>query len=125
MIAQPSPDTEYFLDGFLPTGPYGQINPPGDTLSVNPIGGSIATAPIQQTNGIITFNGGLQDVNFQDFEWVVLPDRFENNDNANGFPDQNLADLSTKLGSLPAVTLRDLFDSRTGRSGHAERRRGH
>lgn len=113
-VAAPSPDTEYFLDGGAPSTGYGSI--PGDVFSVNPIGTSILTADADQSDGAVTFSGGYETVNFADFEWVVLPDRFENNDYANGFstggfavnPTPDNANLATVLGSLPEITLRDL-----------------
>ena len=99
----PSTATEYDLDGNDPTNPSGVA--PGDTLTVDISGFPGAAIAIGVTTGTIS-GGGMADIDFTNFEFVMtpppvffFPDAFEPND--------SIAD-ATILGSETEVTLRDL-----------------
>jgi len=100
----PSTATEYDLDGNDPTNPSGVA--PGDTLTVDISGFPGAAIAIGVTTGTIS-GGGMADIDFTNFEFVMtpppvffFPDAFEPNDSI---------DTATVLGSVPKITLNDVL----------------
>lgn len=72
--------------------------PPGDKLSVDLEGVGNPVVPANTTNGVIS-STSHEDVAFTSIEFLVISDRFENN--------ETIA-TATILGSEPAITLNDL-----------------